>query len=542
MNFYYFIFIVYLNFSFQNIIKNGIYNIMVDSSYLYYYRRNLSLNNTFKYPNTFFRIKKNSTCFNNTFYNIEELLKKFQLGYWNNKELTFSRINNSSHLWTFISFNDSNYVIQNKDNCFIKINKYNILCENIPLNQATIFKFSKIFTEVKENENYKYLELLNKEPIDIIIKYIDLRDTNLKRIGIHQIEKDLDNEELRYSIRSILDNIPWIRKIFILMPNEKVRYFKDYNLIKDKIVYVKDKDVLGYDSSNCNAFLYRYWKLKQFGISDNIIIMDDDCFIGRKLEKKDFFYIKNGKVVPSIITSNFIKIEKKTILKYYELYEKKAKISKEEQNNDVFLYSKYLTFYFILNLFNISSEQNIYIPNFTHNAIPANLKDIKEIYDLAYGSEYKYATLDCLYRIYGYLQFQIFILSYTFLKYKRKVKNIPHKFIRINNTISSDFNVSLFCINKGEGYYSYLDFYKAKIAMDYLFPKPSPYEIDDQSKILLFYNTVYSMDKIIKINEKQLSITITKKEFLYYHMNFILIIFLIFIKLYHNNNYYEILL
>ena len=34
------------------------------------------------------------------------------------------------------------------------------------------------------------------------------------------------------------------------MPNKKIRYFKDYNLIKDKIVYVKDKDILGYDSSN----------------------------------------------------------------------------------------------------------------------------------------------------------------------------------------------------------------------------------------------------------------------------------------------------
>ena len=48
--------------------------------------------------------------------------------------------------------------------------------------------------------------------------------------------------------RSILSNIPWIRKIFILMPTKKVRYFKEYNIIKDKIIYVKDKDLLGYDS------------------------------------------------------------------------------------------------------------------------------------------------------------------------------------------------------------------------------------------------------------------------------------------------------
>ena len=123
-----------------------------------------------------------------------------------------------------------------------------------------------------------------------------MRDPNLKRNGIFQKEKDYDNEELRYSVRSILKNLPWIRKIFILMPNEKVRYFKDYTFIKDKIIYVKDIDLLGHDSSNCNAFLFRYWKMKKFGISENIIIMDDDYFIGKKMEKSDFFYVKDGEL------------------------------------------------------------------------------------------------------------------------------------------------------------------------------------------------------------------------------------------------------
>ena len=112
-----------------------------------------------------------------------------------------------------------------------------------------------------------------------MIKYIDLRDPNLKRKGIHQIEKDYDNDELRYSIRSILMNISWIRKIFILMPNKKVRFFKEYKNIKNKIVYITDKNLLGYDSSNSNSFQFKVWKMKKFGISDNLIIMDDDCFI-----------------------------------------------------------------------------------------------------------------------------------------------------------------------------------------------------------------------------------------------------------------------
>ena len=33
-----------------------------------------------------------------------------------------------------------------------------------------------------------------------------------------------------------------------MMPNEKVRFFKDYDLIKNKIIYIKDKDFLDHES------------------------------------------------------------------------------------------------------------------------------------------------------------------------------------------------------------------------------------------------------------------------------------------------------
>ena len=43
--------------------------------------------------------------------------------------------------------------------------------------------------------------------------------------------------------------------------------------------------------------------------------MDDDYFIGDKLKKNDFFHVENGKVIPSIITSIFLKINKTSIQK-----------------------------------------------------------------------------------------------------------------------------------------------------------------------------------------------------------------------------------
>ena len=107
--------------------------------------------------------------------------------------------------------------------------------KNETIDNSIKFTLFKLYEEVKHKPEYdKFIE---EEPVDVVIKYIDLNDQNLKREGIKQIKKDEDNEELRYSVRSILENIPWIRKIFIIMPNEKVRFFKPIGEINEKIVY-----------------------------------------------------------------------------------------------------------------------------------------------------------------------------------------------------------------------------------------------------------------------------------------------------------------
>ena len=529
-----FIFIIYFNSSIKEININGVYNIMVNNLYLYYYKRHISLTDKFTYPNTFFKINK----INETFYDIEDIDSKYKITVSEDTQLNFIRKKNHSYYWTFMEIKENSFIIKNRKDCYIRINDFEVFCDTKSLNKASSFILNKIYTEVENKPNFN--KLLENEPIDILIKYIDLRDPNLKREGIHQIEKDYDNEELRYSIRSILNNIPWIRKIFILMPNERVRYFKEYNLIKEKIVYLRDKDLLGYESSNIRNFLFRYWKLKKFGISDNIIIMDDDYFIGSKLKKCDFFHIENGRVVPSIITSKFEKLDNKYINNKLMEFEFKAKLSKEEQNGDIFSYGKYLTLSFIFKLFNISVKESIFIPYFTHTALPINLNEVKEIYDIIYNSKYKYTTLFCKYRHINGIQFQIFYISYTFLKYNRPVKNIPFKFIQLNDSILANFKYSLFCINKGAGNYSYYKYYNAKILLEYLFPIPSPYEIIDYSLLNISFNATYTLSTLLRLNEKQMIHLITKKECFYLIIKIILIFLFILSKIKFKHKLYYI--
>ena len=242
------------------------------------------------------------------------------------------------------------------------------------------------------------------------------------------------------------------------MPNKKVKFIKEYISIYDKIVYVNDKEFLGYDSSNIYAFLFRYWKMIYFNISENFIIMDDDYFIGKPLKKSDFFYVENGKVIPSIVAKEFKEETLFSSNAKHNFYKLKAQ-KKKEQTTPFFMYSLYTTYLFLIKLL----KKNLIVPFFTHNAIPCNLKDLKEIYDIVYRSKYKFSTLDSLKRNFESLQFQTFYMSYTFNKYNKKVHPIPYKYIDNNYSLTANYKVSLFCINTGNDVYSNLSFKKTRI-------------------------------------------------------------------------------
>ena len=385
---------------------------------------------------------------------------------------------NTSFLFVLEEIEYNTFLIKSKLGCYLYENNYNILCSFQPNAKHHYFYLLRLFSEV-DKENKQDLEKIEKEPIDVLIKYIDLSDPSLKREGIKQIIKDEQNEELRYCVRSILKNIPWVRKIFILMPNERVRFFKSPELINEKIIFVKDKDLLGYDSSNIHAFQFRLWKMKEFGMSDNFIAMDDDYFIGKPMNKSDFFYVQNNTVVPAIIATNYQVHTKKTFANDFNFAKNNLKKSRP-QSSTVFMYSVYNTYSFFIDEFN----SPIIVPYFTHNAIPINVKDLKEIYDLIYNSQYRNATLEALYRHLETLQFQTAVMVYTFNGYLRKVNLIKYSYIDVDNTINGNYNANLFCINTGGNKdYESISYKEARIAMNKLFPEPTPYEIINYTDI-----------------------------------------------------------
>ena len=429
----------------------------------------------------------------------------------NDKIINDEKDSHLNYQWEFLKEKgkENSFIIRNKLGCIL--NKVESLFFCTFNERRTFFNLMQIYQENQKNMTKEEKKILDDEPIDVVINYIDLNDPNLIRNNLTRIAKDKEHDELKYCIRSILKNIPWIRKIFILMPNEKVRFLKNYSEIKEKIIYVHDKDILGHESANIHAFQYRIWKLKEFGLSENFISMDDDFFIGKPIKKSDFFYVENNIVFPFITSTNFgLQTEKDAKVKIANIL-KKLKKKKRKQTFKEFQYTLYRTYLFSIQYFN----HPIIVPYYNHNTIPIKCSDLKELFNLIDNSkEFKYPTLYALYRNAKSLQYQTSLIIYAFNKYKRKVNKIDSKYIDAAHALMGNYNFKLFCINTGgDKDYSKLSFMKMKITLEKLFPLPTKYEINDSESLAenAFYilkNISLELEKCKKefsINEKKIN-------------------------------------
>ena len=438
MNLLFLIFILLsiFNHCFLSNITEGIYIISFNNKYINLGKNSTifftSINNKFSEKKSLFILtKETNESLSNYFYIKEKKSYLYLILSDNYPKISFeykiNDINKNKALWEIIPLRKNNnnlyYYIKNKyykENLHIEEINYNYDMKiGKELSEMNLFKLIKLYTDNnRQNINSTKLE---KEPIDVLIKYIDLYDSKLNRKNIKQLEKDEDNNEIKYSLRSILQNIPWIRKIYILMPNEKISFLKPIEEIKDKIIYIKDHELIGFNSSSVSVFLFNLFKMRKFGLSENFIYMDDDCFIGSPLKKSDFFYEDKGEIYPFLITDSFKEMNKVELEEQQKnLYEKTGKYS---QTSNDYLYRKTSTLLFLYKIFGDDNSRGGYPlieAEFNHNAIPLKLSDIEEIYTLIEKYyEFSDETLKAKYRHRKSLQAQTLFICYGRNKYDR---------------------------------------------------------------------------------------------------------------------------
>lgn len=123
----------------------------------------------------------------------------------------------------------------------------------------------------------KYLKLAGKEPTQEAIAK----------------GRFFDNDELKYSLRSLEKYAPWIRHIYLITDNQVPKWLKE----TPKLTIVDHKDIIDekyLPTFNSEVIDYNIHKIK--GLADRFILINDDMFLGRKVYKS-FFFNKDGKPI-----------------------------------------------------------------------------------------------------------------------------------------------------------------------------------------------------------------------------------------------------
>jgi len=100
-----------------------------------------------------------------------------------------------------------------------------------------------------------------------------------------------DNGELKYSLRSVEKNIPWIHKIFIVTDGQKPKWL---DLQNEKVEIIDIGQLLPEESMPCyNSVIIEHFIWRIPGLSDHFLYANDDMFFSKPLSP-DFFFTPEG--------------------------------------------------------------------------------------------------------------------------------------------------------------------------------------------------------------------------------------------------------
>jgi hypothetical protein len=176
--------------------------------------------------------------------------------------------------------------------------------------------------------------------VDAVYMWVDgndpkIREKRLKYLGMEQKKLDVqsaakgrfyDNEELKYSFRSLEKYAPWIRKIFLITDAQVPKWFKD----NSKIEIVDHKDIIDekyLPTFNSEVIDFNIHKIK--GLADRFLLINDDMFFGRKVYKS-FFFTKEGVPIKYLRRIRRKWLSRPSSGMFYDIYKKCQKLIEEK--------------------------------------------------------------------------------------------------------------------------------------------------------------------------------------------------------------------
>lgn len=139
----------------------------------------------------------------------------------------------------------------------------------------------------------------NRHDIDIVYLWVDGNDPawrkkrdaltgNTEEVSSAHCEgRYADNDELKYSLRSIEQYAPWIRNIIVVTDNQTPRWLDTSN---PKIRIVDHTEILPPESLPCfNSDLIEHYLYRIPGLAERFLCANDDTLLNRRVEPSDFF-------------------------------------------------------------------------------------------------------------------------------------------------------------------------------------------------------------------------------------------------------------
>lgn len=145
-------------------------------------------------------------------------------------------------------------------------------------------------------------------PIDIVYLWVDGSDKNfisIKNDYLRKLHKNndkyiddtkdqifRDNDELKYSLRSVEKNAPWVNHIYIVTPmGQKPKWL---NLKNKKITIIPQEDILPKDAGPIfNSCAVEACLANIPNLSEHFLLANDDMFFNKPVTP-EYFFDKNG--------------------------------------------------------------------------------------------------------------------------------------------------------------------------------------------------------------------------------------------------------
>ena len=149
-------------------------------------------------------------------------------------------------------------------------------------------------------------------PIDLVYLWVDGNDPCWLEKNKHYLHRSIldnknanhvsrfsDNDELKYSLRSVEKYAPWINQIYIVTDNQVPKWLDTRNrkikIIDHTTIFQKDGELPNFSSCAIEWLIYRIPSL-----SEHFLYFNDDIFLWSKVYPWDFFTVEGKAKFPLV--------------------------------------------------------------------------------------------------------------------------------------------------------------------------------------------------------------------------------------------------